>query len=105
MRRRRRRRGDEDVRGLERIEHTIERPRIADRFERPQCGDAHTGRSIGFEEQDEPIDGPRANQRQSRDRCLAHVRARGTEIGYERFDLSGRGRLDRHGGIRTGTGG
>lgn len=47
------------------------------------------------------IDGTRADERQPRDGCFARGRAVGAQIGDERFGVSGRRRLDRHGVIKA----
>ena len=89
---RRRRGGGSDcrVRSIDRVEHTVERTRIGDRLEGAERRRACTGEGASdVEQQEQPIDCPRADQCEPRDRRFARGRAVGAEIGGERLDLAG----------------
>ena len=87
-RRRRGGAGDRRIRGVERVEHAVERARIGNGFERAERGSTRTGRRVGVEQQEQAVDGARAEERQPGDRRLARGRAVGAEIVDERFDLA-----------------
>ena len=61
------------------------------------------GRGVGIEQQEQTLDGARAQKRQPGGGRLARGRAVGAQIGDEHLDLSGGRRLDRHEVLRAWT--
>ena len=90
---------------VERVEGGIERAGSAIASSVRSAAVRAGRRRVRLDERHEPFDRARADDGESRDRCLARHRVVAGKVGDERVDLFGGGSLDGHGEVETQTAG